>query len=80
MKDLYRIEFARSIDEKGNRVSPKNFKFHACENDFIYCDYDRCNQIRMDIQSRLNHHIARVHKMNFFENIISRISVSNRIM
>ena len=70
MKPLYYLEFARSIDSNNNIIDAKKLNWYTPNQyKIMFEDSDFCKRSRIAAQLKLNNHVVRVKKANFFKGL-----------
>ena len=78
MKPLYYHEFALSVNDNGENIPAKKFKWIVSNHDKIaYEDINMCQITRLQMQELLTHWVVRIKKANIIKNMCIRLT-SNR--
>ena len=73
MKHLYYLETAQSVDENLNPIPAKSLIWTTRYPKIAWEDAEMCDRERIGIQKILSHHIIRVVRANWFENLFIRM-------
>lgn len=75
MKNLYYLEFAKSVNDNNEIIPAKNLMWKTPNIlKYAYVDAEVCSQVRYSIQEKLDNIVVRIHMASFIKGLIIRIS------